>query len=376
MEYRKMGRNGEKVSLLGMGCMRFPTDSKGAIDRIQAEKMIEQAMDSGVNYYDTAYKYHNGESEPFLGEVLSRYERSSYYLATKLPVWLIEDAAHAREVINQQMQRLRTEYFDFYLLHAIDAKEWKKVQELGLLDVLEEFRTKGVIRNLGFSFHDSYEVFEEILTSRSWDFCQIQYNYMDIEEQAGDKGYALAEMLDIPLVVMEPVKGGALAELPEDLAAPMKRKNPHASLASWALRWAASHPQVKLVLSGMSSQEQIADNLRTLGGFEPLTSEELEITAWVRKEIFKRQKSPCTGCSYCMPCPFGVDIPQNFSAWNKESMYGPGKGSQVYRQLAQNRQDASCCQSCHKCEKVCPQHISIAEELKKVQDCLGEFQKA
>lgn len=376
MEYRKMGRNGEEVSLLGMGCMRFPTDGQGSIDKVKAEKMIEQAMASGVNYYDTAYKYHNGESEPFMGEVLSRYERSSYYLATKLPVWLIENAQHAREVINQQMQRLQTDYFDFYLLHAIDAKEWKKVQELGLLDILEEFREKGVIRNLGFSFHDSYEVFEEILTSRSWDFCQIQYNYMDIEEQAGDKGYALAEMLNIPVIVMEPVKGGALADLPADLASPMKEKNPKASLAGWALRWVASHPQVKLVLSGMSSQEQVEDNLRTFHDFQPLTAEELAVIADVRREILKRQKSPCTGCSYCMPCPFGVNIPQNFSAWNKESMYGEGKGSQIYRQLAENAQDASCCQSCHKCEKVCPQHIPIAEELKKVQACLGEFQKA
>ena len=365
MEYRNLERLGVSPSLLGFGCMRFPLNEDGSICEPEAEKMLDTAIEAGVTYIDTAYPYHNGDSEPFLGRVLKKYNRKDFFLATKLPIWNVKTLEDAKRLFQEQLDRLQVDYIDFYLLHCLDKEKWQIVLDLGLIPYFEEMKRQGKIRFFGFSFHDDYEVFETIATYRSWDFCQIQYNYIDTDIQAGDKGYALTEKLGIPLVIMEPVKGGSLAQLPEDVTEPFKKARPDSSISSWALRWVASKPNVKVVLSGMSTMEQVEDNLHTFGNFEPLTQKESELVSQVADAIKKRTKNGCTGCAYCMPCPFGVDIPKNFRIWNDLSMYGnKEKAKQAFFQELDVSARADQCKKCGKCETVCPQSIAIRENLK------------
>ncbi|MFQ6808017.1 MAG: aldo/keto reductase [Blautia sp.] len=365
MEYRNLERLGVSTSLLGFGCMRFPLNEDGSICEPEAEKMLDTAIEAGVTYIDTAYPYHNGDSEPFLGRVLKKYNRKDFFLATKLPIWNVKTLEDAKRLFQEQLDRLQVDYIDFYLLHCLDKEKWQTVLDLGLIPYFEEMKRQGKIRFFGFSFHDDYEVFETIATYRSWDFCQIQYNYIDTDIQAGDNGYALTEKLGIPLVIMEPVKGGSLAQLPEDVTEPFKKARPDSSISSWALRWVASKPNVKVVLSGMSTMEQVEDNLHTFGNFEPLTQKESELVSQVAYAIKKRTKNGCTGCAYCMPCPFGVDIPKNFRIWNDLSMYGnKEKAKQAFFQELDVSARADQCKKCGKCETVCPQSIAIRENLK------------
>ena len=365
MEYRNLERLGVSTSLLGFGCMRFPLNEDGSICEPEAEKMLDTAIEAGVTYIDTAYPYHNGDSEPFLGRVLKKYNRKDFFLATKLPIWNVKTLEDAKRLFQEQLDRLQVDYIDFYLLHCLDKEKWQTVLDLGLIPYFEEMKRQGKIRFFGFSFHDDYEVFETIATYRSWDFCQIQYNYIDTDIQAGDNGYALTEKLGIPLVIMEPVKGGSLAQLPEDVTEPFKKARPDSSISSWALRWVASKPNVKVVLSGMSTMEQVEDNLHTFGNFEPLTQKESELISQVAYAIKKRTKNGCTGCAYCMPCPFGVDIPKNFRIWNDLSMYGnKEKAKQAFFQELDVSARADQCKKCGKCETVCPQSIAIRENLK------------
>lgn len=367
MEYRKLDKLGIEISLLGFGCMRFPLSEDGSINEVESEKMIDKAIAEGVNYIDTAYPYHNGDSEPFVGKVLRKYDRSTYYLATKLPCWEIKSVADAERIFDQQLERLGQEYVDFYLLHALNRDRFNEMKELGIVEFCEKLKEEGKIRYLGFSFHDDYDAFEEILTYRDWDFCQIQYNYMDTEEQAGDKGYELTEKLDIPVIIMEPIKGGSLAELPEDITAIFKEADPKASVASWALRFVASRKNVKTVLSGMSTYDQVLDNLDTFSAFKALTSEEELVVERVAATIKSRVKNGCTACRYCMPCPAGVDIPKNFAIWNHHAMYGnAGHAKWAYFTNFNEENRADCCVSCGKCETVCPQKIAIRDDLSKV----------
>lgn len=368
MEKRRLDKLGIETSLLGFGCMRFPTLEDGKIDEILAEKMLDQAMAQGVTYYDTAFPYHNGDSEPFVGRVLNKYDRSSYYLATKLPVWMVETREDAEKIFEDQLKRLDKEYVDFYLLHALDKERFEKVKKLGLIEMCEKFRQEGKIRYLGFSFHDDYEVFEEIINSYDWDFCQIQYNYMDTDVQAGDKGYALAEQKGIPMVIMEPVRGGLLAGFSDDIEEMFRETRPDQSIASWALRWVGSHANVKVILSGMSTPEQVEDNLKTFDHFETLSEKEQDTVKRVVDTLKGRVQNGCTGCRYCMPCPSGVDIPGSFRIWNDYHIY------QIYS-FVQNRWEKELsadakpenCVECGACEEQCPQKISIREHLKRVQ---------
>lgn len=354
-----------ETSLLGLGCMRLPVIEGEVIDETAAKAMVDRAMAAGITYYDTAYPYHEGASEPFIGKALDDYDRSSYYLATKLPCWKVEKREDVRAIFEEQLTRLHKDYVDFYLLHALSKERWQQMVDLGVIEECEALQAEGKIRFFGFSFHDEYEVFEQILTYRKWDFCQIQYNYMDTDEQAGDRGYALAEKLGVPLVVMEPVKGGSLANLPDEVTEPFRAARPQASNASWALRWVASKPQVKVILSGMSNAEQLEDNLRTFTEFEPLTDAEQQTVADVKARIVARLQNGCTGCRYCMPCPFGVDIPRNFLTWNVYHMYG-NAGSAAWHWNNLGDAQATACQQCGKCETLCPQHLSIREDLKRV----------
>ena len=368
MEKRKFEKLGIETSLLGFGCMRFPATPDGKIDEPRAEKLLDRAIAAGVNYIDTAYPYHNGDSEPFVGKVLQKYDRNSFYLATKLPVWAIESVDDAKRVFAEQLERLRTDHIDFYLMHAMSKERWDKVKELGIVEFCEQLKAEGKIRYLGFSFHDTYEAFEEVLRGRDWDFCQIQYNYMDTEEQAGDKGYALAEELGIPLVIMEPVKGGSLANFSDDINAKFKAMDKDASIASWAFRWVGSHSNVKVILSGMSNEEQVEDNLKTFSNFKPLNEAEEKMISEIVSDLQGRVQNGCTGCRYCMPCPAGVNIPQNFALWNKYHIYGTyDHVKNAWEKDLKDEEKAKCCVKCGKCEKVCPQHLSIRRDLELAQ---------
>lgn len=366
MEYRTMEKLGVSPSLLGFGCMRFPLNPDGTINQQEAEKMLDTAIASGVTYIDTAYPYHNGDSEPFVGQVLKKYDRKSFFLATKLPIWNVSTLDDAKRLFEEQLQRLQVDYVDFYLLHCLDKEKWQKTLDLGLLSYMEDMKKQGKIRFFGFSFHDDFDTCKTILTYRPWDFCQIQYNYVDTDIQAGDRGYELAEELQIPMVIMEPVKGGSLATLPSEVTNPFTEFNPNASIPSWALRWVASKPNVKVVLSGMSDMEQVEDNVKTFSPFVPLSLKEKELVADVAGAIKSRTKNGCTGCAYCMPCPFGVNIPQNFKIWNELSMYGnKAKAKQAYFKDLSEKERAEHCQKCGKCEEVCPQALSIRQNLEE-----------
>lgn len=368
MEKRRLEKLGIETSLLGFGCMRFPTDKEGKIDTQKAEAMLDEAIAAGVNYIDTAYPYHGGESEPFVGKALKKYDRKSFYLATKLPVWLVNTVEDAERLFNEQLERLQTEYIDFYLLHAMNKERWDAMQKLGVVDYCQKLKDEGRIKYLGFSFHDSYEAFEEILTAREWDFCQIQLNYMDTDEQAGMRGYELTEKMGVPLVIMEPIKGGSLAAFAEDITGKLKELDAEASTASFALRWVGTLPNVKVILSGMSTMEQVQDNLHTFKDFKPLSEKENATIEEIVSIIKSRVQNGCTGCRYCMPCPAGVNIPGCFSAWNTYHMYqNYNVVSWKWEHEMGDKAQAKNCIECGKCEAQCPQKISIREDLKKVQ---------
>lgn len=373
MEKRKMENLGIATSLLGFGCMRFPTMADGRIDEAEAERMLDRAIGEGVNYIDTAYPYHDGQSEVVVGKILKKYDRNSFYLATKLPVWLVNTLEDVDRLFEEQLEKLQVDYIDFYLLHAMNQERWEKMKGLGCVERLEKWKAAGKIRYLGFSFHDSYEVFEEILCSRAWDFCQIQLNYMDAEEQAGLKGYQLAADRKIPLIIMEPVKGGALAAFSDDIMELFQPFDPEASAASYALRWVGSKPGVKVILSGMSTMEQVEDNLKTFHSFKPLSAAEERAIDKVVEMLRSRVQNDCTGCRYCMPCPAGVDIPGCFSVWNTYHMYQNyyAVDWQWEHEMGAEHQAKNCIE-CGKCEKVCPQKLEIRRDLKKVQKDLDK----
>lgn len=368
MEKRKLEKLGIETSLLGFGCMRFPTTANGKIDEPEAERMMDRAIAAGVNYIDTAYPYHDGESELVVGRVMKKYDRGSFYLATKLPCWMVKEAADVRKLCDEQLGKLQTEYIDFYLMHALNGKRFDELAEMGCIQELEQLQREGKIKYLGFSFHDGYEAFEHIISYRAWDFCQIQLNYMDAEEQAGLKGYRLAEEKGVPLVIMEPVKGGTLAAFAEDITGIFRGLDPEASAASFALRWVGSLPNVKVILSGMSTMAQVEDNLKTFDNFRPLSEKEKKTIEEVVALINSRIRNGCTGCRYCMPCPAGVDIPGCFNAWNSYHMYQNYKVvSWNWEKMIGDAHQAKNCIECGKCEAACPQKLSIREDLKKVQ---------
>ena len=372
MEHRHWEKANLTTSLLGYGCMRFPTLPDGGIDEARAEALLNTAREAGVNYFDTAYPYHGGKSEPFVGRVIAKWPRESFYLATKLPVWQCDSLEKAQKIYREQFERLGVEYIDFYLLHSLHTARYDQAKALGIVDWLWEEKKAGRIRNFGFSCHANAAGQEHILRDQPWDFCQLQYNYLDTddraEEIAGDRGYALTEELGIPLIVMEPIKGGTLANLPADAAAPLTALDPDASAASWALRWVGSHKNVHLILSGMSAEEQLTDNLATFAPFEPLSPAEKSAEESVANELHRRIKIGCTGCRYCMPCPMGVDIPDNFSIWNKLGMFG--QKDAIKAQWAEHFPDsekALHCVRCGKCEAVCPQKLPIRDSLAQLQ---------
>jgi predicted aldo/keto reductase-like oxidoreductase len=375
MEQRDNKKWKSTPSLLGFGAMRLPLTEDGAIDRPEAERMLARAYERGVTYYDTAYTYHKGESEPFLGRFLRQYPRESYLFATKLPQWLVDSLDDAKRLFAEQLERTGHEYFDFYMIHSIGKKAFVKMVELGVLDYLLEEKERGRIRHLGFSFHQIYEEFEYILRYHDWDFCQIQYNFLDIEYQAGTAGYTLATELGIPVIVMEPIRGGSLTTLGPELEAKLQSLDGKYSPAAYALRWVADHPNVHLILSGMSTMEHVEENIDTLTKPVPLSETEQAVIEEIGETMRKRVGNSCTGCQYCMPCPFGVDIPGNFTLWNRARMF------QSYESVkgqweSEDQQDKRppVCTECGVCIPLCPQMIDIPEDLKRVQSELEAMQ--
>lgn len=360
------------VSLLGFGCMRFPTTEDGKIDRVRAAAMLNRAHEMGVNYYDTAFPYHEGESELVVGEVLKDWPRDSYFLTSKLPVWMVKTREDAEKIFKQQLEKLQQDYLDLYLLHAMDKSRFEEMEAAGVIDFMFELKEKGLIKNVGFSFHDEYATFEKWIQARPWDAVQIQFNYMDTENQAGVKGLELAESLGIPVIVMEPIRGGSLAMYPDELLAEagLTAIRPEMSKAAWALRYVAAFENVKVILSGMSTEEQVEENLGTFTEYAPMSEAEMEGIKRLQAALDARVFNRCTGCRYCMPCPGGLDIPRTFRIWNDFGKYG-NKGQFNWEwSITKAEEMPENCLQCGACEDQCPQKISIREDLVKVADLI------
>ncbi|MCX7904778.1 MAG: aldo/keto reductase, partial [Caloramator sp.] len=331
MQYRKFAKDLE-VSALGFGLMRLPilNGDEGQIDKEKALQMVRYAIDNGVNYIDTAYPYHKGNSEIFTAEVLKDGYRKKVLLATKMPVWLVNEKEDFERLLNEQLNKLKTNHIDCYLLHALSKNSWEKVYNLGVLDFLVKARKEGKINKIGFSFHDEFHVFKDIIDTFDWDFSQIQFNYLDEDEQAGLNGLRYAYSKEISVIVMEPLKGGKLAkEPPEKIKNIWDSYNIKRTPAEWALRYVLNFKEVSLLLSGMNTIEQVEENLKVVNDAYPnsLTEEEINLIKKVKETYKSLNQIGCTNCKYCMPCPFGVDIPRNFSVYNSAFIYNDLEGS-------------------------------------------------
>jgi len=380
MLYRKMNKVKSDLSILGFGCMRLPVTKDGNIDEKQATEMIRFAIDHGVNYVDTAYPYHNGESEPFLGRALQGGYREKVKLATKLPSWLIKSRADMDHYLDEQLKRLQTDHIDFYLVHGLMRPFWENLRSLGVTDFLDDAIADRRIRYAGFSFHDELELFKEIVDSYDWSFCQIQYNFMDEKNQAGTEGLRYAADRGLGIVIMEPLRGGMLTKDILSINQIWRKATVQRSLSEWALRWVWNHPEVTVVLSGMSSFEQVQQNVAYAesGLANSLSQEELNLFGEAEIEYKKRIKVPCTGCRYCMPCSSNVSIPECFEMYNQGCMFdAPEAANANYDivlggMLTGRPGFASQCQECGDCEEKCPQGIPIREHLKKVAAYFGK----
>lgn len=372
MEYRKFGKLDDiRVSALGFGCMRFPTvqrDGKPMIDEERAVKMVRHAIDHGVNYIDTAYPYHEGESERVVGEALKDGYRDKVYLATKCPVWLIQKQEHFDRYLDEQLEKLGVETIDFYLLHALSSERFDEiVRKYDLVSCMERAKEKGKIRYMGFSFHDDAETFRRIVDFYDWDFCQIQYNYVDTDHQAGTAGLEYAAKKGLGVVIMEPLRGGKLAMPAPHMAEVFPReKKP----VEWAFDFLWNRPEVSVVLSGMSTEQQVEENLefasRSSAGMISEKEQEMFRRA---KEIFDTMALvKCTRCEYCLPCPSGINIPELFSIYNKTATEGKEAAVKLYQEQVTK---ADACIRCRRCEKACPQHIGISAMMLEIQEELG-----
>jgi hypothetical protein len=374
MQYRK-NKSGEDISLLGYGCMRFSKNGN-TIDIDKAEKEVMAAIRAGVNYLDTAYIYPGNEAA--VGEILRRNNvRDKINLATKLPQYLIKSRASIDKYFAEQCRRLGTDYIDYYLMHMLtDVASWNHLVDLGIKDWIAQQKAAGKIRNIGFSYHGNTEMFLEILNAYDWDFCQIQYNYMDVTSQAGQIGLKAAAEKGIPVIIMEPLRGGRLVGLLPDKAKQIIADNPRGySAAEWALRWLWEQPEVTCVLSGMNSVEMVEENVRIASEVQDheFTDDDRATIDAIRAEINRYIKVNCTGCRYCMPCPKGVDIPQTFHCYN--AMYTERKSSarrEYFQTVGLRKESAlvSQCVECGKCEQHCPQTIDIRIKLKEADKAL------
>ena len=370
MKYRNFGKLGIQGSAFGMGCMRFNGAASGdsIIDEQKAISLIRRAIDGGVTYMDTAYVYLDRTSEIVLGKALRDGYREKVTIATKMPSEHVHNRAEMEALLAEELDKLQTDHIDFYLMHGINREKWEYFKSIGAPEFFDDMKKAGKIRYKCFSFHGPYDQFEYILRDYDWDMVQIQYNFMDVNNQAGTKGLELAGRLGIPVVIMEGLLGGRLAKAPENVQAlydafPVKR-----TPVEWAFRWLCNHPEVATVLSGCNEAEQIDDNLRIFDTVEPniMSPEELKLMDDVREAYLSRTKIGCTGCRYCMPCPNGVNIPGTFSVWNNASLYGiDPKHDWGYREMVEKGETPDNCVACGACEAACPQHLGIIDGLKQ-----------
>jgi len=374
MLYRTVPKNNDQLSILGFGCMRLPGKNE-RIDEEEARKQILYAIDQGVNYLDNAFPYHLGASEPFLGRILEDGYRDKVKLATKLPPWSVKKPEDMDRILNSQLERFKTDRIDYYLIHALEAENWPKIKELGVLDFLERAKKDGRILNTGFSFHGDKDTFKEIVDIYDWDICQIQYNFLDESNQAGTEGLEYAASKDLGVIVMEPLRGGSLTgRIPEEVEAIWNEAEVKRTPAEWALRWVWNRPEVTCVLSGMNKQEHVEENLCITGEAEPdsLTQDELQLIKQVESKYRELLKVDCTGCRYCMPCPEGVDIPMCFEIYNDKHVFGDRQAGFKYLFMLggvlHGTHYASLCTQCKKCVKKCPQHLPIPDLLEDVAD--------
>lgn len=378
MLYRKVPQKGDELSVLGFGCMRLPVKENGTIDEERATRQIRYAIDHGVNYIDTAWPYHMGKSELFLGRALADGYREKIKLATKLPSWIIKSREDMDRILNAQLERLRTDHIDYYLVHGLVGLLWDKMEKLEVLDFLDRAKADGRIVNAGFSFHGTVDDFKRIVDAYPWTFCQIQYNFLDEKNQAGTQGLEYAASKGLGVIIMEPLRGGKLTNpVPTEVQeiwneAPVKR-----TPAEWALRWIWNRPEVTVVLSGMNEESHIEENLKTAAKAYPnsLTDAELQLVTKVEQKYRELMKTACTGCRYCLPCPSGVDIPGCFEIY--DNLYLSGNGNEANLMYAAKpggiiRGDvpgyASQCVKCGQCVEKCPQHLDIPSLLDAVKE--------
>jgi hypothetical protein len=364
--------SGLNLSVLGFGCMRLPIvgADPGRIDEERATALVRAAIDRGVNYVDTAYPYHSGLSEAFVGRALRGGLRERVYVATKLPTWLVQAESDWERLLDEQLRRLECGVIDFYLFHGLSAARWEIVQRLHGLAAFERARADGRIRHIGFSFHDSPATFTAIVDGYDWDFCQIQYNFLDEEYQAGTAGLRYAAAKRVGVIAMEPLRGGALGERgPEEVAAIWARAAEPRPPAEWALRWVWDHPEVVTALSGMNTPEQLAENLSAADRAAPLVmgAADLALVGEVRDFFRSRMKIACTMCGYCLPCPNGVGIPDVFAAYNSSTMFNAREtATAVYKHwVVAGGRGADRCLRCGECEPKCPQHLPIPDGLEE-----------
>lgn len=371
MQFRTNQRNGQSLSILGYGCLRY-TKKGASIDQKKAELEMARAIELGVNYFDTAYTY--GGSEECLGKFLAKGYRDKVNIATKLPHYYVKKIDDMERYFKEQLNRLQTDHIEYYLMHMLnDVATWQRLVKLGMIDWIAEKKKNGQIQNIGFSFHGGTEQFVKLIDAYDWDFCQIQYNYMDEYTQAGIAGLNYAHEKGLPVIIMEPLRGGRLVNaLPTGAKKIFESAQPKRSAAEWGLKWIWNHPQVNVILSGMNDVAQVEENARIAGEAtaESFTKADHEVIEHVRNEINRHIKVSCTGCSYCMPCPHGVDIPTCFAAYNTRYTDSWMVGMKSYvmcTTLKTNPTNASKCVGCGKCEQHCPQSIAIRSELKQVK---------
>jgi hypothetical protein len=373
-----MPKNGDELSVLGFGCMRLPVKEDGTIDEERATRQVRYAVDQGVNYIDTAWPYHMGESEPFLGRALEAGYREKVRLATKLPSWTIKKKEDMDRILNSQLERLKTDHIDYYLVHGLVGLLWDKMENLEVLDFLDRAKADSRIVNAGFSFHGTIDDFKQIVDAYPWTFCQIQYNFLDEKNQAGTEGLEYAASKGLGVIIMEPLRGGKLTNLvPPEIHEIWNKASVKRTPAEWALRWIWNHPEVTIVLSGMNEESHIEENLKIASEANPnsLTDTELNLVKRAEQKYRQLMKTACTGCRYCLPCPSGVDIPGCFEIYN--NFYLSGNESEAKLMYAAKpggiiRGDvpgyASQCIQCGQCVEKCPQHLDIPSLLEAVKE--------